>query len=159
VFQVHAVAASDAVVGRRRLWRDDCHIQGEKAMTSIRAGSVLAVLSSSTRLCRIPIWRPENGKQHKGKELTARRAMILGSHSRHRHESIVKLLHRILSGAHGLMFGALVRAAERWRGLPFTEFELRQLAAIREGLNREYEAAITPTARSSQPRFSSRNVL
>jgi hypothetical protein len=57
-----------------------------------------------------------------------------------------------------LMFGALVRAAERWRGLPFTEFELRQLAAIREDLNREYEAAITPTARSSQPRFSSRNV-
>jgi hypothetical protein len=159
VFQVHAVAASDAVVGRRRLWRDDCHIQGEKAMTNIRAGSVLAVLSSSTRLCRILIWRPENGKQHKGKELTARRAMILGSHSRHRHESIVKLLHRILSGAHGLMFGALVRAAERWRGLPFTEFELRQLAAIREDLNREYEAAITPTARSSQPRFSSRNVL
>jgi len=58
-----------------------------------------------------------------------------------------------------LMFGALVRAAERWRGLPFTEFELRQLAAIREDLNREYEAAIIPTARSSQPRFSSRNVL
>ena len=57
-----------------------------------------------------------------------------------------------------LMFGALVRAAERWRGLPFTEFELRQLAAIREDLNREYEAAITPTARSSQRRFSSRNV-
>jgi hypothetical protein len=84
--------------------------------------------------------------------------MILGSHSRHRHESIVKLLHRILSGALGLMFGALVRAAERWRGLPFTEFELRQLAANREDLNREYEAAITPPARSSQPRFSSRNV-
>ena len=29
------MAASDAVVGRRRLSRDDCHIlQGEKAMTS-----------------------------------------------------------------------------------------------------------------------------
>ena len=55
-----------------------------------------------------------------------------------------------------LMFGALVRAAERWRGLPFTEFELRQLAAIREDLNREYKESITPTARSSQPRFSSR---
>jgi hypothetical protein len=24
------------------------------------------------------------------------------------------------------MFGALIRAAERWRGLRFTEFELRQ---------------------------------
>src|SRR3954454_15718615 len=30
-----------------------------------------------------------------------------------------------------LMFGALVRAAERWRGLRFTEFELRQIAARR----------------------------
>jgi hypothetical protein len=26
-----------------------------------------------------------------------------------------------------LMFGALIRAAESWRGLRFTEFELRQL--------------------------------
>ena len=31
-----------------------------------------------------------------------------------------------------LMFGALIRAAERWRGLRFTEFELRQLAAVRK---------------------------
>jgi hypothetical protein len=30
-----------------------------------------------------------------------------------------------------LMFGALTRAAEQWRGLRFTEFELRQLAALR----------------------------
>ena len=30
-----------------------------------------------------------------------------------------------------LMFGALIRAAERWRGLRFTEFELRQIAAVR----------------------------
>ena len=57
-----------------------------------------------------------------------------------------------------LMFGALVRAAERWRGLPFTEFELRQLAAVRQDLDREYEAAITPAARSSPPRFSSKTV-
>ena len=57
-----------------------------------------------------------------------------------------------------LMFGALVRAAERWRGLPFTEFELRQIAAVRHDLDREYEESITTTARSSQPRFSSRNV-
>ena len=32
----------------------------------------------------------EIGKHRKGKELTARRAMILRSHSRHRHESVVK---------------------------------------------------------------------
>jgi hypothetical protein len=30
-----------------------------------------------------------------------------------------------------LMFGALIRAAERWRGLRFTEFELRQNVVTR----------------------------
>jgi putative transposase len=54
-----------------------------------------------------------------------------------------------------LMFGALVRAAERWRGLRFSEFELRQLAAVRKDLDAEYEATITRSRRSSQPRFSS----
>jgi len=56
-----------------------------------------------------------------------------------------------------LMFGALVRAAERWRGLRFTEFELRQIAAVRKDLDAEYDASITPPARSSQPRFSSKS--
>jgi len=56
-----------------------------------------------------------------------------------------------------LMFGALIRAAERWRGLRFTEFELRQLAALRTELDQEYHASITPPARSSQPRFSSKS--
>jgi hypothetical protein len=50
-----------------------------------------------------------------------------------------------------LMFGALIRA-ERWRGLRFTEFELRQTAAVRKDLDQEYEPSITPLARSSQPR-------
>ena len=57
-----------------------------------------------------------------------------------------------------LMFGALVRAAERWLGLRFSEFELRQIAGVRQDLDCEYEETITTTARSSQPRFSSRNV-
>jgi putative transposase len=56
-----------------------------------------------------------------------------------------------------LMFGALVRAADRCRGLRFTEFELRQLAAVHQDLDREYEAAITPPTRSSQQRFSSKS--
>jgi putative transposase len=56
-----------------------------------------------------------------------------------------------------LMFGALVRAAERWRGLRFTEFELRQIAAVRQDLDAEYEASITPSDRPSQPRFSSKS--
>jgi putative transposase len=55
-----------------------------------------------------------------------------------------------------LMFGALIRAAERWRGLRFTEFELRQIAAVRKELDQEYDASISPLARSSQPRVSSK---
>jgi putative transposase len=57
-----------------------------------------------------------------------------------------------------LMFGALIRAAERWRGLRFTEFELRQIAAVRKELDQEYEASITPPARSSHARVSSKSV-
>ena len=38
-----------------------------------------------------------------------------------------------------LMFGALIRAAERWRGRRFTEFELRHIAAVRKELDQEYE--------------------
>jgi len=56
------------------------------------------------------------------------------------------------------MFGALIRAAERWRGLRFTEFELRQIAAIRDDLDAEYDAKVTPSGRSLQPRFSSKSV-
>ena len=56
-----------------------------------------------------------------------------------------------------LMFGALIRAAERWRGLRFTEFELRQLAAVRQDLNAEYEAKINKSDRTSQLRFSSKS--
>ena len=53
-----------------------------------------------------------------------------------------------------LMFGALIRAAERWRGLRFTEFELRQIAAVRKDLDHEYQISTTPLARSAQPRVS-----
>ena len=54
------------------------------------------------------------------------------------------------------MFGALIRAAERSRGLRFTEFELRQIAAVRKDLNDEYQTSTTPLARSSLPRASSK---
>jgi putative transposase len=53
-----------------------------------------------------------------------------------------------------LMLGALIRAAERWRGLRFTEFGLRQLAALRKEFDEEYQASIMSPTRSSQPRFS-----
>jgi hypothetical protein len=32
------------------------------------------------------------------------------------------------------MFGALIRAAERWRSVKVTEFERRQLAAVQKEL-------------------------
>jgi putative transposase len=56
-----------------------------------------------------------------------------------------------------LMFGGLIRAAERWRGLRFTEFELRQNAAVRNELDAEYEAKLISSGRSSHPRFSSKS--
>jgi putative transposase len=55
-----------------------------------------------------------------------------------------------------LMLAALIRAAERWRGLRFSEFELRQIAIVRKELDAEYEATITRSDRPSQPRVSSK---
>jgi hypothetical protein len=36
----------------------------------------------------------------------------------------------------------LIRAAERWRSVKVTEFERRQMAAVRKELDQEYEAAV-----------------
>jgi putative transposase len=35
------------------------------------------------------------------------------------------------------MFGALIRAAERWRSIQVTEFEHRQITAVRKELDQE----------------------
>ena len=56
-----------------------------------------------------------------------------------------------------LMFGALIRAAESWRGLRFTEFELRQLDAVRKELDADYETSIARLDRSSRSRVSSKS--
>jgi hypothetical protein len=53
-----------------------------------------------------------------------------------------------------LMFGALILAADRWRGLRFNAFELRQIAAVRKKFAEEYQISIMVLARSSQPRVS-----
>jgi putative transposase len=37
------------------------------------------------------------------------------------------------------MFGAMIRAAERWRSIKFTDFEHPQMVAIREELDQEYK--------------------
>jgi transposase-like protein len=55
-----------------------------------------------------------------------------------------------------LMFASLIRAAESWRGLRVSEFELRQLDAVRKELNEEYDATLTKSGPPTQPRFSSK---
>jgi hypothetical protein len=49
-----------------------------------------------------------------------------------------------------LMFGALIRAAERWRSVKVTEFERRQMAAVRKELDQEYEAVVGLNAKPSK---------
>jgi transposase-like protein len=60
-----------------------------------------------------------------------------------------------------LMYAALIRAAERWRGLKMTEFEHRQLQAIRDELNRAHAEQTKPVVRAdltaSQSRLSSKD--
>ncbi len=45
-----------------------------------------------------------------------------------------------------LMFGAKIRAAERWRAIRITDFERRQMAVVRQQLDHQYEArnGLTP---------------
>jgi len=43
-----------------------------------------------------------------------------------------------------LMYAALIRAAERWRGIKISEFEQRQLRAIREEIDRDFSARNAP---------------
>lgn len=38
-----------------------------------------------------------------------------------------------------LMFGAMIRAAERWQAIRVTELERRQMQAVRKELDLEYE--------------------
>lgn len=60
-----------------------------------------------------------------------------------------------------LMYAALIRAAERWRGLRVTEFERRQLHAIRAELDRTHAEQTAPvngaTVTASPTRLSSKN--
>ena len=58
-----------------------------------------------------------------------------------------------------LMFAAVLRASESWRGIKITEFELRQLALVRAELNEKFSAqhapVAQPTKRASLSRISS----
>ena len=59
-----------------------------------------------------------------------------------------------------LMYAAVIRAADRWRGLIMSEFEQRQLRAIREELDRAHTErtapAVKPTPSASPIRLSSK---
>jgi transposase-like protein len=48
-----------------------------------------------------------------------------------------------------LMYAALIRAAERWRGLRMNEFERRQLAAIRNELDRAHAERTAPVVNAN----------
>ncbi len=50
-----------------------------------------------------------------------------------------------------LMFGAMTRAAERWRSIRITEFERRQMAALRHELDHDYEATVDLDKPRSEP--------
>jgi hypothetical protein len=60
-----------------------------------------------------------------------------------------------------LMYGALIRAAERWHGIRISEFERRQLKAIRDEIDSEFAKrnapATTPTVTASPTRLSSKD--
>ena len=47
-----------------------------------------------------------------------------------------------------LMYAAIIRAADRWRGITIGEFEQRQLKAIREELDRAHTERVRPAVRS-----------
>ena len=50
-----------------------------------------------------------------------------------------------------LMFGAMTRAAERWRSIRVSEFERRQMTALRQELDHDYEAAVGLDPPRSKP--------
>ena len=59
-----------------------------------------------------------------------------------------------------LMYAALIRAAERWRGIRITEFEQRQLKAICDEIDWEFtarNAPVTGATLSAAPTCSSSN--
>jgi hypothetical protein len=58
------------------------------------------------------------------------------------------------------MFGAMIRAAERWRAIRITDFERRQMTAVRQELDQEYEAETASTRKQRQePRHNYPAVL
>ncbi len=55
-----------------------------------------------------------------------------------------------------LMYAAVIRAADRWRGIQAGEFEQRQLRAIREELNRAHAQRVAPAVTRATPLVAQR---
>ncbi len=49
-----------------------------------------------------------------------------------------------------LMFGALIRAAERWKPIKVTEFGCRQLLTVKKELDQDYETQVDLNRKSSK---------
>jgi hypothetical protein len=60
-----------------------------------------------------------------------------------------------------LVYAALIRAAEHWRGIRITEFEQRQLKVIRDEIDRDFTARNAPvngaTVTAAPTRLSSKD--
>ena len=50
-----------------------------------------------------------------------------------------------------LMYAAVIRAADRWRGIIVGEFEQRQLRALRDELDRAHATRVAPAVPTSKP--------
>jgi transposase-like protein len=50
-----------------------------------------------------------------------------------------------------LMYAAVIRAADHWRGITVGEFEQRQLRAIREELNHAHAQRVAPAVAATPP--------
>ena len=56
------------------------------------------------------------------------------------------------------MFGAVIRAAERWRAIRVSELERRQICAVREELDHGYEAQNGLGTKASAPAPQDKNI-
>jgi len=57
-----------------------------------------------------------------------------------------------------LMYAALIRAAERWRGIKVSEFEQRQLKAIRDEIDKDFTLRNAPAAGTTAQSYSARGI-
>jgi putative transposase len=56
-----------------------------------------------------------------------------------------------------VMYAAVIRASDKWRGIRMTSFDRRQLQAIREELDKEFQDRVKPAVKPSKAsRFSSK---